>query len=515
MLLFTQLQSHKTSNQTLSFISVLPHYFRYCSQNPNTLITKFLGMYRVKLYHLRRNVKFIIMNSVFDTDKYLQSFYDLKGSIIGRDAPSQDVKKDNDVRRGLPDNSFALAPELQQRVRNQVKKDCEFLKEMKIMDYSMLIGVHHIPQKTSSRSLLSANYSMIGTSFREQGAVKYQKEVTAIRDLLSKKENINLYHSQKSSICGETTSIDKQENSLPDLKKKTSDAAAKDVKLNGESFTNHEEKVEPNGDMSIESCSTIDHYFDEDDEYSYLENSNRKLIPPNEADLIQNNVSDEDIKNIKRMYELELKKEDATEQIYWPFQRFYEIQGRRRMNPIPVLDHTPEEKDSNLETTNTNSEEKHNNCLLKCLDGKVAYKADLQSSRARWPLVNFEKPISNRKDSGLVMDMEGVDMPLMIMHGKKIQSYDGKIFYMGIIDVLQQFNIRKRIEARWRRLSGGGWEGASCVHPDLYAERFLRFFDEYTQSKKAVEKQKKETENQEEGTAEETVAISNRNNQTK
>ena len=448
------------------------------------------------------------MNSVFDTDKYLQSFYDLKGSIIGRDAPCQDVKKDNDVRRELPDNSFALAPELQERVRKQVKKDCEFLKEMKIMDYSMLIGVHHIPQKASSRSLLTANYPMIGTSFREQGTVKYQKEVTAIRDLLSKKENINLYHSQKFTNNGETTPIDKKENSLPDLKKKAPDAAAKDVKLNGESFINHEDKVEPNGDMSIESCSTIDHYFDEDDEYSYLEISSRKLIPPNESELIQNDVRDEDIKNIKRMYELELKKEDATEQIYWPFQRFYEIQGRRRMNPIPSLDHTPEKKESNLESTNTYSEEKDNNCLLKCLDGKVAYKADIQSSRARWPLVNFEKPLSNRKDSGLVMETEGVDLPLMIIHGKKMQSYDGKIFYMGIIDVLQQFHIRKRIEARWRRLSGGGWEGASCVHPDLYAERFLRFFDEYTQCRGVVGNEKKETKSPEEDTGEQTAEVS-------
>mmetsp|Transcript_35076 Transcript_35076/g.53809 ORF Transcript_35076/g.53809 Transcript_35076/m.53809 type:complete len:93 (+) Transcript_35076:15-293(+) len=52
---------------------------------------------------------------------------------------------------------------------------------------------------------------------------------------------------------------------------------------------------------------------------------------------------------------------------------------------------------------------------------------------------------------------------------------------MGIIDILQQFNIRKRLEARYRRMLGGGWADASCVHPNLYAERFLRFYDEYTQ----------------------------------
>mmetsp|Transcript_17434 Transcript_17434/g.25970 ORF Transcript_17434/g.25970 Transcript_17434/m.25970 type:complete len:104 (+) Transcript_17434:2239-2550(+) len=55
-----------------------------------------------------------------------------------------------------------------------------------------------------------------------------------------------------------------------------------------------------------------------------------------------------------------------------------------------------------------------------------------------------------------------------------------KIYFVGIIDILQQFNSRKRVEARWRTLQAGR-EGASCVHPQLYADRFMRFFDEYTQ----------------------------------
>jgi len=52
--------------------SILPDYFSHCAKNPNTLITKFVGMYKVKMYHLRRNVKFIIMKSVFDTDVFIR-----------------------------------------------------------------------------------------------------------------------------------------------------------------------------------------------------------------------------------------------------------------------------------------------------------------------------------------------------------------------------------------------------------------------------------------------------------
>jgi hypothetical protein len=57
----------------------------------------------------------------------------------------------------------------------------------------------------------------------------------------------------------------------------------------------------------------------------------------------------------------------------------------------------------------------------------------------------------------------------------------GDTIYIGIIDILQQFNIRKRVEAQYRRQGTTGWEAASCVHPTLYADRFVRFFDEYTE----------------------------------
>ena len=82
------------------------------------------------------------------------------------------------------------------------------------------------------------------------------------------------------------------------------------------------------------------------------------------------------------------------------------------------------------------------------------------------------------------MDTSQIDLPvkMSVAGAPHLAEYcDGKIFYMGIIDILQQFNIRKRGEARWRRVGGKGWEAASCVHPNVYADRFLRFFDEYTE----------------------------------
>jgi 1-phosphatidylinositol-4-phosphate 5-kinase len=54
-------------------------------ENPNTFITRFYGMHRVKP-HKSDEKHFIIMGSVFNTPLYVHVVYDLKGSSQGRSA---------------------------------------------------------------------------------------------------------------------------------------------------------------------------------------------------------------------------------------------------------------------------------------------------------------------------------------------------------------------------------------------------------------------------------------------
>ncbi|CAH0473263.1 unnamed protein product [Peronospora belbahrii] len=126
---------------------ILPHYYKFVMENPNTLMTRFYGMHRVKMHYLRRKMHFVIMASVFDTPLEIHARYDLKGSRIGRHASvkehergSAGVLKDND----LLDKGFHLQMGAAQRAifLAQLRKDVEFLKRMKIMDYSLLVGVH-------------------------------------------------------------------------------------------------------------------------------------------------------------------------------------------------------------------------------------------------------------------------------------------------------------------------------------------------------------------------------------
>lgn len=82
------------------------------------------------------------------------------------------------------------------------------------------------------------------------------------------------------------------------------------------------------------------------------------------------------------------------------------------------------------------------------------------------------------------MDTTGIHLPLRAPDGTQ---YEGKIFYMGIIDILQEYNTRKSIESKYRYFRSSDPKAPSCVPPTEYAKRFLAFFDEYTERDMAVD----------------------------
>jgi 1-phosphatidylinositol-4-phosphate 5-kinase len=235
---------------------------------------------------------------------------------------------------------------------------------------------------------------------------------------------------------------------------------------------------------------TLDRYLDEDDDDSYLEGSTRQrnksrlayeiAAPVDDACTSVRVIKSADSTNIQSKRESEEHVEKAIEDMYWPFHRYYDLQGRRRLMPIKEELIPVENKCHNF-SEDTEPKPMSQKSYLKLLWSSSSPSSFGDSPNYEIP--TFEKPLSERKDGGFMMDLTDIETPikLSIPGAPHMAEYcDGKIFYMGIIDILQQFNIRKRIEARWRRMGGSGWEAASCVHPTIYADRFLRFFDEYT-----------------------------------
>ncbi|ETW02685.1 hypothetical protein H310_06136 [Aphanomyces invadans] len=141
----------QTQDESKFLRRILPHYYKFVMENSNTLVTRFYGMHRVKMHHTKKQqMHFVIMASVFNTPKEIHLRFDLKGSKVGRNA-SVDEKSKNGV---LKDNDLveehihlSLGPEKRAMMLEQLRKDVAFLKRMKIMDYSLLIGIHDSGQE--------------------------------------------------------------------------------------------------------------------------------------------------------------------------------------------------------------------------------------------------------------------------------------------------------------------------------------------------------------------------------
>ena len=132
----TQTQEEKTFLR-----HILPRYYSHMKENPHSFVTHFYGMYRVQIPDLGKSIHFVIMKSVFNTEKEIHKIWDLKGSTKGRRAKRGDsVHKDLDIKD--EGRKIHVGTERKEAIMDQLKNDTDFLAELQIMDYSLLVGVH-------------------------------------------------------------------------------------------------------------------------------------------------------------------------------------------------------------------------------------------------------------------------------------------------------------------------------------------------------------------------------------
>ena len=122
---------------------ILPHYYRHLTRYPSTFLTHFYGMYRVCMPNANNErLHFIIMRSVFHTEKKIDRVWDLKGSKTGRSADVGDsVSKDLDILEEGKKLHFK-EPKVRSAFLEQLARDATFMARLGIMDYSLLLGVH-------------------------------------------------------------------------------------------------------------------------------------------------------------------------------------------------------------------------------------------------------------------------------------------------------------------------------------------------------------------------------------
>lgn len=133
---------------------LLPGYFMNINQNKRTLLPKFYGLYCVQAGG--KNIRIVVMNNLLPRIIPMHLKYDLKGSTYKRRASPKErekavpIYKDLDFIQDLPDG-LLLEADNYNALSKTIQRDCLLLQSFKIMDYSLLMGIHNMDQANRER----------------------------------------------------------------------------------------------------------------------------------------------------------------------------------------------------------------------------------------------------------------------------------------------------------------------------------------------------------------------------
>jgi len=146
---------------------LLPKYHQYVVEHScKTLLPQYMGMYRLTLNNSEHYM--IVMKNVFSPKHRVQTKYDLKGSTVQRDASDKEKKKELPT---FKDNDFVKAniklhldADVREEFLTKLKNDAEFLAKLKLMDYSLLVGIHNSDLAENNQTDSSTDDNGAGSS---------------------------------------------------------------------------------------------------------------------------------------------------------------------------------------------------------------------------------------------------------------------------------------------------------------------------------------------------------------
>ncbi|EAR82895.1 phosphatidylinositol 4-phosphate 5-kinase (macronuclear) [Tetrahymena thermophila SB210] len=203
-----------------NFLKVLPQYHQYITSQPNSLLMRIYGLYKLQTrkdntsnkrnsssFADQQNVKnqkqeqledvyFIVCQNIFNTNLSINHRFEIKGSTKGRKAEKKNTPRpDQTLPRKDKDwiNSnikIRVDLKLKQQILDQLQSDSQFLSDNKIFNYCALIGVHSFEkyEDANQYDLYNSNYSSQMQTNQNQNE---QNNQTASESTLSKIQSID------------------------------------------------------------------------------------------------------------------------------------------------------------------------------------------------------------------------------------------------------------------------------------------------------------------------------------
>ncbi|RXM95610.1 Phosphatidylinositol 4-phosphate 5-kinase type-1 beta [Acipenser ruthenus] len=153
-------------NKEAEFLQkLLPGYYMNLNQNPRTLLPKFYGLYCVQSGGI--NIRIVVMNNVLPRSVKMHYKYDLKGSTYKRRASRKEREKSSPTYKDLDflqdmHEGLYFEAETYNALMKTVQRDCRVLESFKIMDYSLLLGVHVLDPSPKERDGENAQVAVDG-----------------------------------------------------------------------------------------------------------------------------------------------------------------------------------------------------------------------------------------------------------------------------------------------------------------------------------------------------------------
>lgn len=134
--------------------NILPPYHQYIvEKHGETLLPQYLGMYRLTVDGAETYM--VIMRSIFGHTLPIHRKYDLKGSLIDRQASDKEKAKDLPTYKDIDflsgNRRIIVGQQTKDQILIKLKSDTDFLSEQKIMDYSLLVGIHDMDKYEQDR----------------------------------------------------------------------------------------------------------------------------------------------------------------------------------------------------------------------------------------------------------------------------------------------------------------------------------------------------------------------------